>query len=156
MHILLIIIDLKWWRKVVYTLYLNCNTFDDNTPKYSVHPFIALFFALRFCYCSNACWLRKEQLTDTQMWDLLEQGPAVVINAVVLQDEQLADVPGSDVTGHLHRSAGVVFAVHFDYLQQMTTERGFDCFQNGILAYCKLNNTHYGLFKWMNEKITTH
>ncbi len=51
------------------------------------------------------------------MWDLLKQGPAVVINAVVLQDEQLAYVPGSDVTGHLHCTAGVVFTVHFDYLQ---------------------------------------
>lgn len=62
----------------------------------------------------------KERLTDAQMWDVFKQSPAVVIDAVVLQDEQLADVPGSDVTGYLHSPAGIIFTVHFDYLQQTT------------------------------------
>ena len=52
------------------------------------------------------------------MREVLKQSPAVVIDAVVLQDEQLADVPGSDVTGNLDCSAGVIFTINFDYLQQ--------------------------------------
>lgn len=47
---------------------------------------------------------------------MFKQIPAVVINAVVLQDKQLAYVPGSDVTGNLYCSAGVIFIVDFDYL----------------------------------------
>ena len=52
------------------------------------------------------------------MWEVFKQGPAVVIDAVVLQDEQLAYVPGSDVTGNFYCSAGVIFIINFDYLQQ--------------------------------------
>ena len=54
------------------------------------------------------------------MGELFKQGPAVVIDAMVLQHKQLADVPGSDVTGNLHRSAGVGLIVHFDNLGRGT------------------------------------
>ena len=56
-------------------------------------------------------------LTNAQMRELLEQCPAMVVDVMVLQNKQLADVPGGDVTGHLHGPAGVVLIVHFDYLQ---------------------------------------
>lgn len=49
---------------------------------------------------------------------MFKKGPAVVINAMVLQDKQLAYVPGSDVTGNLHCPAGVIFIINFDYLKQ--------------------------------------
>lgn len=52
------------------------------------------------------------------MRDVFKKSPAVVINAVVLQDKQLAYVPGSDVTGNLYCPAGVIFIINFDYLQQ--------------------------------------
>lgn len=52
------------------------------------------------------------------MGEMFKKCPAVVINAVVLQDKQLAYVPGSDVTGNLHCSASVIFIINFDYLQK--------------------------------------
>lgn len=42
----------------------------------------------------------------------------MVIDAVVLQDEQLADVSGSDVIGNLYSFAGVIFIINFDHLKQ--------------------------------------
>lgn len=60
-----------------------------------------------------------DALTNTQMSKVLNQRPAVVIDAVVLQNEQLADIPGSDVTGDLHGSTAVVLAVYFDHLPHM-------------------------------------
>lgn len=59
---------------------------------------------------------QMDALTNTQMSKVLNQCPAVVINAVVLQNEQLADIPGNDVTWNLHSSAAVVLAVYFDHL----------------------------------------
>lgn len=55
-------------------------------------------------------------LTNTQMSKVLNQRPAVVIDAVVLQNEQLADIPGSDVTRDLHGSTAVVLTVYLDHL----------------------------------------
>lgn len=59
---------------------------------------------------------QMDALTNTQMSKVLNQRPAVVIDAVVLQNEQLADIPGSDVTGDLHSSTAVVLTVYFDHL----------------------------------------
>lgn len=59
------------------------------------------------------------------MSKLLEQRPAVVVDVMVLQNKQLADVPGGDVTGHLHCPAGVVLIVHFDYLQRHDAKIAF-------------------------------
>lgn len=61
---------------------------------------------------------RKQNLTYSQVGEVFKQSPAVVVNTVVLQNKQLAYVPGSDVTGNLHCSAGVIFIVDFDYLQK--------------------------------------
>lgn len=55
-------------------------------------------------------------LTDSQVSKVLNQRPAVVVDVVVLQNEQLADITGSDVTGDLHSSTAVVLTVHFDHL----------------------------------------
>lgn len=52
------------------------------------------------------------------MGEVFKKSPAVVIDAVVLQDKQLAYVPGSDVTGNFYCSASVIFAINFDYLQK--------------------------------------
>lgn len=52
------------------------------------------------------------------MGEVFKKSPAVVINAVVLQDEQLAYVPGCNVTGNLYCSAGVIVIINFDYLQK--------------------------------------
>lgn len=59
---------------------------------------------------------QMDALTNTQMSKVLNQCPAVVVDAVVLQNEQLADIPGSDVTGDLHSSTAVVLTVYFDHL----------------------------------------
>lgn len=61
---------------------------------------------------------RKQHCTYSQMGEVFKKSPAVVINAVVLQDKQLAYVPGSDVTGDLYCSASVIFTINFDYLQK--------------------------------------
>lgn len=60
---------------------------------------------------------KETDLTYSQMGEVLKKSPAVVIDAVVLQDKQLAYVPCSDVTGNLYGSAGVVLIINFDYLQ---------------------------------------
>lgn len=52
------------------------------------------------------------------MGEVFKKSPAVVINAVGLQDKQLANVPGSDVSRNLDCSARVIFIVNFNYLQQ--------------------------------------
>lgn len=51
------------------------------------------------------------------MGEVFKKSPAMVIDAVVLQDKQLAYIPGGDVTGNLYCSASVVFGINFDYLQ---------------------------------------
>ena len=51
------------------------------------------------------------------MWQVFKQRPAVVVNAAVLHDEHLADVPGGHAPFHLHRPATVVLVEHFDHLQ---------------------------------------
>lgn len=60
----------------------------------------------------------KPNLTYSQVGEVFKKSPAVVVNAVVLQDKQLAYVPCSDVTGNLYSSASVIFIINFDYLQQ--------------------------------------
>lgn len=55
--------------------------------------------------------------TYAWMRELLKQSPAVVVNAMILHDKQLADVPGCDVSGNLYCSTGIVLIIHFDYLQ---------------------------------------
>lgn len=52
------------------------------------------------------------------MGEMLKQSPAVVVNAMILQDKQLAYVPGCDVSGNLYRSTCIVLIIHFDYLQR--------------------------------------
>lgn len=64
----------------------------------------------------NAKW--NKGLAYAQMGEVLEKSPVVIIHALVLQDKQLAHVPGSDVTRNLYRSAAVVFIINFDYLQE--------------------------------------
>lgn len=59
---------------------------------------------------------REVNPTYSHLGLVFKQSPAVVVNAVVLQDKQLTDVPGGDVTGNLHGSAGVVFTIDFNYL----------------------------------------
>lgn len=56
--------------------------------------------------------------TYSKMAEVFKESPAVVINAVVLQDEELAYVPCSDVSGDLYCSASVIFTINFNYLQQ--------------------------------------
>lgn len=51
------------------------------------------------------------------MREVLEQSPVVIVHTLVLQDKQLAHVPGSDVTRNLYRSAAVDFIVNFDNLR---------------------------------------
>lgn len=48
---------------------------------------------------------------------MFKKSPAVVINAVILQDEQLAYVPGGDVSGNLYSFAGIIFTINFNYLK---------------------------------------
>lgn len=55
--------------------------------------------------------------TYSQMGEVFKKSPAMVIDAVVLQDKQLAYILGGDVTGNLYCSASVVFSINFDYLQ---------------------------------------
>ena len=61
---------------------------------------------------------KRQSLTYSQMWEVFKKCPAVVIDAVILQDKQLAYIAGSDVTGNLYSSARVIFIINFDYLQQ--------------------------------------
>lgn len=63
-------------------------------------------------------WNNDKGLTDAEMGEVLEKSPVVIIHALVLQDKQLAHVPGSDVSGNFYRSAAVVFIINFDYLQE--------------------------------------
>lgn len=51
------------------------------------------------------------------MGEVFKKSPAVVIDAVVLQDKQLAYILGGDITGNLYCTASVVFSINFDYLQ---------------------------------------
>lgn len=52
------------------------------------------------------------------MGDVFKESPVVIIDALVLQDKQLAHVPGGDVTGNFYRSAAVVLIVNFDHLRE--------------------------------------
>lgn len=64
-------------------------------------------------------WFRgNKSFTYPQMGEVLKKSPVVIIDALVLQDKQLAHVPGSDVTRNLYRSAAVIFIINFDYLQE--------------------------------------
>lgn len=54
--------------------------------------------------------------TYSQMGEVFKESPAVVIDAVVLQHEQLAHVPRCDVTGNFYRSADVIFIINFNNL----------------------------------------
>lgn len=56
------------------------------------------------------------------MGKVFKKSPVVVVNAVVLQDKQLADVPGSDIRGNLYRFAGIIFIIYFNYLKQKHSE----------------------------------
>lgn len=79
------------------------------------HPDSWIMLYRTYSVLINKFWIR-DVLTDAQMSKLLKQRPAVVIDAVVLQHKQLADIPGSDVTWDLHSSTAVVLGVHFDHL----------------------------------------
>lgn len=79
--------------------------------NYTVY-YIGTKFYIKLSFC------RKLNRTYSQVGEVFKQSPAVVINAVVLQDKQLAYVPGSDVTGNLYCSAGMIFIIDFDYLHQ--------------------------------------
>lgn len=85
----------------------------------------------------------KQKLTYSQMGEVFKKSPAVVINAVVLQDKQLAYVPGSDVTGNLYCSAGVIFIINFDYLQQKHQINNRSTIQQDwILFFFNLQRVH--------------
>lgn len=56
------------------------------------------------------------------MSPVFKKSPAVVINAVILHDKQLAYVPGSDIRGHFNGFAGVVFIVNLNYLKETQFE----------------------------------
>jgi len=53
------------------------------------------------------------------MSEVFKKSPAVVINAVILQDKQLANIPGSDISGNLYSFAGIIFTINFDYLKKI-------------------------------------
>lgn len=80
---------------------------------------VMTMFLLGFLHSHKKIILQKKQnLTYSQMGKVFKKSPAVVIDAVVFQDKKLAYVSGSNVTGNFYCSAGVIFIINFDYLQQ--------------------------------------
>lgn len=65
------------------------------------------------------------------MGEVLKKSPVVIVDALVLQDKQLAHVPGSDVTRNLYRPAAVIFIINFDYLQEKRNRRAFQPLGSG-------------------------
>lgn len=77
-------------------------------------------------------WFRgNKSFTYPQMGEVLKKSPVVIIDALVLQDKQLAHVPGSDVTRNLYRSAAVIFIINFDYLQEKRNRQPCQPFNSG-------------------------
>lgn len=78
---------------------------------------------------------RNQELTDSQVGEMLVKRQAVFIDAVALQSKQLTYVPGHNVTGDLHRPAGVVFIINLNDLQ--TTSGGCQSKLFSKFFYCK-------------------
>lgn len=73
--------------------------------------------------CTTLWFHGNKSFTYPQMREVLKKSPVVIIDALVLQDKQLAHVPGSDVTRNLYRPAAVIFIINFDYLQEKRNRR---------------------------------
>lgn len=87
-----------------------------------------MFYYVRDYSCENVALLqhnydavaiyiyKRQYFTYSKKRELFKECPAVIVDAVVLQDKHLAYVSGSDVIGNLDGSTGVVFIINFDDL----------------------------------------